>query len=48
MFTYGVIEMAPGAVITGKLVPLGKAPGDDSTESPPEAAPAVAAAKSGA
>jgi len=40
--------MAPGAVITGKLVPLGKAPGDDSTESPPEADPAVAAAKSGA
>ena len=30
---YGVIEMAPGAVITGKLMPLGKAPGDDSTES---------------
>ena len=25
---YGVIEMAPGAVITGKLVPLGKASGD--------------------
>ena len=35
---YGVIEMAPGAVITGKLVPLGKAPGDDSAETPPEAA----------
>ena len=45
---YGVIEMAPGAVITGKLVPLGKAAGDDSTESSPEAAQAVAAAKSGA
>jgi cytoskeletal protein CcmA (bactofilin family) len=45
---YGVIEMAPGAVITGKLVPLGKASGDDSTESTPEAAAAVAAAKSGA
>ena len=45
---YGVIEMAPGAVITGKLVPLGKAPGDDSTESPSETAPAVAAGKSGA
>ena len=24
---YGVIEMAPGAVITGKLIPLGKGPG---------------------
>jgi len=45
---YGVIEMAPGAVITGKLVPLGKVSGEDSAESPPEAAPAVAAAKSGA
>ena len=45
---YGVIEMAPGAVITGKLVPLGKASGDDSAESTPEAASAVAAAKSGA
>ena len=45
---YGVIEMAPGAVITGKLVPLGKASGDDSTESSSEAASAVAAAKSGA
>ena len=45
---YGVIEMAPGAVITGKLVPLGKASGDDSTESTPETASAVAAAKSGA
>ena len=45
---YGVIEMAPGAVITGKLIPLGKAPGDVSPETPSEAAPAVAAAKSGA
>ena len=45
---YGVIEMAPGAVITGKLVPLGKASGDDSTESSSETASAVAAAKSGA
>ena len=45
---YGVIEMAPGAVITGKLVPLGKAPGEDSAESPSEATSAVAAAKSGA
>ena len=45
---YGVIEMAPGAVITGKLVPLGKSSRDDSAETPPEAPPAVAAAKSGA
>jgi cytoskeletal protein CcmA (bactofilin family) len=44
---YGVIEMAPGAVITGKLIPLGK---DEpaSSETQPEAASAVAAAKSGA
>jgi cytoskeletal protein CcmA (bactofilin family) len=45
---YGVIEMAPGAVITGKLVPLGRSPGDDAAEIPPEGTPAVAAAKSGA
>jgi cytoskeletal protein CcmA (bactofilin family) len=44
---YGVIEMAPGAVITGKLIPIGK---DQpvSEESQPESAPTVAAAKSGA
>ena len=42
---YGVIEMAPGAVITGKLIPLGK---DQAAETQPEAAPPVAAAKSGA
>jgi cytoskeletal protein CcmA (bactofilin family) len=45
---YGVIEMAPGAVITGKLVPLGKSSRDDDAEIAPEASPAVAAAKSGA
>jgi cytoskeletal protein CcmA (bactofilin family) len=45
---YGVIEMAPGAVITGKLVPLGKSSRDDAAEIDPEAVPAVAAAKSGA
>jgi cytoskeletal protein CcmA (bactofilin family) len=44
---YGVIEMAPGAVITGKLVPLNKAPASAPAESEPESAPAVAAAKSG-
>jgi cytoskeletal protein CcmA (bactofilin family) len=43
---YGVIEMAPGAVITGKLIPIGKDPG--SSETQPESAPEVAAAKSGA
>jgi cytoskeletal protein CcmA (bactofilin family) len=44
---YGVIEMAPGAVITGKLIPIGKdQPG--SSETQPESAPTVAAAKSGA
>jgi cytoskeletal protein CcmA (bactofilin family) len=43
---YGVIEMAPGAVITGKLIPLGK----DQAVSPESQseAPPVAAAKSGA
>jgi cytoskeletal protein CcmA (bactofilin family) len=45
---YGVIEMAPGAVITGKLIPLAKAPQAAFAETEPEADPAVAAAKSGA
>jgi cytoskeletal protein CcmA (bactofilin family) len=45
---YGVIEMAPGAVITGKLVPLGKSRAASTEESEPEDPPAVAAAKSGA
>jgi cytoskeletal protein CcmA (bactofilin family) len=46
---YGVIEMAPGAVITGKLVPLGKEQqAAASQDSQPEAPDAVAAAKSGA
>jgi cytoskeletal protein CcmA (bactofilin family) len=45
---YGVIEMAPGAVITGKLVPLGKEQAAASQESQSEASTAVAAAKSGA
>ena len=44
---YGVIEMAPGAVITGKLIPLGKDEAG-SSETQPESAPPVAAAKSGA
>ena len=44
---YGVIEMAPGAVITGKLIPLGQGQAA-SPENQPEAAPPVAAAKSGA
>ena len=45
---YGVIEMAPGAVITGKLIPLAKGAGPAAVESPAEAPAAVAAAKSGA
>ena len=44
---YGVIEMAPGAVITGKLIPLGS-DAAGSTESSPEDSAPVAAAKSGA
>ena len=40
--------MAPGAVITGKLVPLGNERAAASTDSQPEASAAVAAAKSGA
>jgi cytoskeletal protein CcmA (bactofilin family) len=44
---YGVIEMAPGAVITGKLIPLGKESAE-SAETQPEGSPSVAAAKSGA
>ena len=43
---YGVIEMAPGAVITGKLIPVGKEQAP-SSETQPEAAPTVAAVKSG-
>ena len=46
---YGVIEMAPGAVITDKLIPLTN--GSAASEAPAEAPadrPAVAAAKSGA
>jgi cytoskeletal protein CcmA (bactofilin family) len=43
---YGVIEMAPGAVITGKLIPLAKGQAE-SPETQSEAPP-VAAAKSGA
>jgi cytoskeletal protein CcmA (bactofilin family) len=42
---YGVIEMASGAVITGKLIPLANAePADSATQTDPE----VATAKSGA
>jgi cytoskeletal protein CcmA (bactofilin family) len=33
---YGVIEMAPGAVITGKLIPLTEAPGKSETAVPAE------------
>jgi cytoskeletal protein CcmA (bactofilin family) len=45
---YGVIEMAPGAVITGKLIPLSNGQAPAAAETPAESAPAVAAAKSGA
>lgn len=45
---YGVIEMAPGAVITGKLIPLGNGQAPVPAETPAEPPDAVAAAKSGA
>ena len=45
---YGVIEMAPGAVITGKLVPLDSAAAPAAETSQPDEGTAVAAAKSGA
>ncbi len=45
---YGVIEMAPGAVITGKLIPITQAAAAPETERRPEEADAVATAKSGA
>jgi cytoskeletal protein CcmA (bactofilin family) len=45
---YGVIEMAPGAVITGKLIPLSSGKAAAPAETPIEPDPAVAAAKSGA
>ena len=47
---YGVIEMASGAVITGKLIPLGGTSSQPvempPAEAPAESDPAVAAAKS--
>ena len=43
---YGVIEMAPGAVITGKLIPLGGSGAPVPAEAVAEADPPVAAAKS--
>ena len=45
---YGVIEMAPGAVITGKLIPLGKGQAAFRRNRSPKLQPPVAAAKSGA
>ena len=45
---YGVIEMAPGAVITGKLIPLNGNPALAAAGNPAENAAEVAAAKSGA
>ena len=47
---YGVIEMAPGAVITGKLIPLGESSNSGQAAAQPQTAEsdpeAVAAAKS--
>ena len=45
---YGVIEMAPGAVITGKLIPLGGETGQAAGTPPVGHEAPVAAAKSGA
>jgi cytoskeletal protein CcmA (bactofilin family) len=45
---YGVIEMAPGAVITGKLIPLGNNAAPDAAETQGDGPAPVAAAKSGA
>jgi len=45
---YGVIEMAPGAVITGKLIPLNGNPALAAAGNPAESPTQVAAAKSGA
>jgi len=45
---YGVIEMAPGAVITGKLIPLANGAAPRNAESQSPEASEVAAAKSGA
>lgn len=45
---YGVIEMAPGAVITGKLIPLNANGAAGAADSPSDGAAPVAEAKSGA
>src|SRR5688572_32792023 len=45
---YGVIEMAPGAVITGKLIPLANGAAALESERKAEATDAVATAKNGA
>ncbi len=45
---YGVIEMAPGAVITGKLIPIASSEAPAAAESQAGDSPDVAAAKSGA
>lgn len=44
---YGVIEMAPGAVITGKLIPIGNGEAPASAETQSAADTPVAAAKTG-
>ncbi len=45
---YGVIEMAPGAVITGKLIPLTSGPVAAGVQATAPESPAVAGVKSGA
>jgi len=45
---YGVIEMAPGAVITGKLIPLNSNAASAPAGNPDDSPDQVAAAKSGA
>ena len=45
---YGVIEMAPGAVITGKLIPLSNGAAAGSSEPAAETRATVATAKTGA
>jgi cytoskeletal protein CcmA (bactofilin family) len=45
---YGVIEMAPGAVITGKLIPVTQAAAAPEPDRKSDEADAVATAKSGA
>jgi cytoskeletal protein CcmA (bactofilin family) len=45
---YGVIEMAPGAVITGKLIPIATGEAPAAADAQAEDSPSVATLKSGA